>query len=370
MLKKIFVFLQLIIFITFNEIFSQNAIKQVQANYEKIIHFDKNDYHLREISPNYQGPVAGVQGLYAGDNYLIIWDNRNAFVFDLKTYTKLATLTPPMSVDDIVEKNGVIYCLCTPIRTDDRIYIYDSFDSFREYIYPSQFQNLTEYKAFRNEYKGDQNIEQKEMRKRRPSSTAVPMPINHIRSLHISEGKLLANIEFNYFSIEQDFNVEKDNEQFYLFTNHTIQKKELKWLPFLLNGTLLSYSRTKLNDKYIKMEFNLHNRNYNFIKKEEIALESDDNIGKIVSTIPISLIDDCIILRCARDFKNKNFCEDFILIVNLKTKEMQNIRLPDNIKNMGVVTNYLKYSSFSNSSIFLISYNSDLSFDILKVEVK
>jgi len=368
--------LSLIIFImNMSKVFSQNEIKpmkQLQPKYEKIIHFDKNDYHLREIPDGYEGPVQGVKGLYAGDKYLIVWDNRNVFVFDLKTYAKLATLSPPLSINDIVETNGVIYCLYSGGRTDPRIYVYDFFDSFKEYIFINQFCNLAEYKAFRQQFAVDQNETQKrEMKRGLPRSPEQhSIRGKHIRTLDVTEEKIYANIEHNFLNLDQDFSIENDNGKLYLFTKQEIQKKERKLLPFLFDGMMLSYDRKKLDDNSVKIEFFFNDMKDNFLKKEEIVLESNEQIGRIVSSIPITLIDNRIILRCARDYLNKNYSGDFILIVNFKTKLMQNIELPVDSKNLGIVTNYLKYSSFSNSSIFLISYNPDLSFDILKVEVE
>ena len=155
-----------------------------------------------------------------------------------------------------------------------------------------------------------------------------------------------------------------------MFTKQDIQKKERKSLPFLFNGTLLSYSRTKLDDDSVKIEFFFNDLKYNLLKKEEIVLESNEQIGKIASSTPIALLSDRIIIRYLRDYLNKDYCGAFILVANFNTKEMKIIELPNPPRNLGIMTNYFQYASFSNSSAFLISYNSDLSFDILKVEEK
>lgn len=381
MLKSNLILLSLtILFLNITMAVSQDAVKplkQLQPHYEKIIHFDKEDYHLRGINPDdykgYEGyPINGVQGLYAGDKYLTVWDNENVFVFDLTTYTKLATLSPPLSIDDIVEKDGVIYCLYNGGRTDTRIYVYDSFDSYKEYIFLSQFKNLAEYKTFRKEFTLDQKEGQKRIRKRKPPSLTDRRSLRgmRIRTLDVSEGKIYANIEQNFLNIEQDFNIENEDGKFYMFTKQDIQKKERKWLPFLFNGTILSCSRKKLEDDSVKIEFIFDDLEDNFLKKEEIVLESNEQIGKIASSTPLALLGDRIIIRYLRDYLNKDYCGAFILIANLNTKEKQIIELPNPPRNLGIMTNYFQYASFSNSSAFLISYNSDLSFDILKVEVK
>lgn len=381
MSKINFILLSLaIIFLTIDIAVSQAKVKpleQLQPQYEKIIHFDKDDYALKGINPDdYKGRegelIYGVQGLYAGDKYITVWDTKNVFVFDITTYAKLATLTPPLSINDIVEKDGVIYCLVNSSRIDNRIYVYDSFDSYQEYIFISLFANLAEYKTYRKEFEIVKNENQKRVPRKRPPSSIDQRLLRkkNIRTLDISEGKIYANIEYNFLNIEQDFNIENEEGKFYMFTKQDIQKKERKWLPFLFDGTILSYNRTKLDDNSVKVEFFFNDLEDNFLKKEEIVLESNDYIGKIVDNTPIAIINDHIILRGLRAHLDRNSDDDFILIINLSTKETKTIELPYFIKNLSIMTNYFQYASFSNSSAFLISYNSDLSFDILKVEVK
>ncbi|MFZ5516518.1 MAG: hypothetical protein ACOY90_07750 [Candidatus Zhuqueibacterota bacterium] len=381
MSKINFILLSLaIIFLTIDIAVSQakvKPLKQLQPQYEKIIHFDKDDYALKGINPDdYKGRegelIYGVQGLYAGDKYITVWDTKNVFVFDITTYANLATLTPPLSINDIVERDGVIYCLVSSSRIDNRIYVYDSFDSFREYIFVSQFPNLSEYKAFREQSAREKYDRQnKRMKPRLQRLIAPQLPRGmHIRTLDISEGKIYANIELNFLNIEQDFNIENDNGKFYMFTKQDILKKEPKFFPVLFNGTILSCNRKKLDDNHVKLEFLFTDLEYNLIRENEIVLESNDYVGKIVDNTPVGIIDDHIILRCLRAHFDRNYDDEFILIINLSTKETKTIELPYVIKNLSIMTNYFQYTSFSNSSAFLISYNSDLSFDILKVEVK
>ncbi len=374
MLKLAILFLNLvIIFPNFSLVVSKEQLKplkQSQPSYEKIIHFDKNDYHLRDIPDGYEGPVAGVQGLYAGDRYLTVWDNQNVFVFDIKSYTKLATLSPPLSIDDIVEKDGILYCLVNSSRTDNRIYVYDTFDSFKEYIFLSQFNNLAEYKNFRDEFKKDKKADRSRISHARTFLAAGLGHRKNIRTLDISEGKVFVNIDYNFLNFDLDFNLEKENEKFYMFLKHDIQKKEIESRPFLLNGILLSSIRSKQVNNSVKIEFIFNDIEFNFRKKEELILESNENLGEIVDNTPLAIFNESIIFRCGRAFFNKNTDKSYILIFKYKTNETITIELPDIVKNLGIVTNYFQYSSFSNSTVYLISYNSDLSFDVVKVEVK
>lgn len=372
MLENISLILSLIFFFlnsspAFTQI-NEKALPQKELTYQKIIHFDKTDYHLKNIPKGYEGPVPGIQGLYSGDKYLTVWDRENVFVFDLTNYTKIATLSPPLSISDIIEIDGTIYCLSNSARTDNRIYVYDSFDNFKEYIFLSSFKNVTEYKAFLNEFRND---DQQRRRRRKPPSLTASRSLRgkHIRTLSVSAGKIFVDIEGNYLSFTDDFNVESEDRLFYLFLNKDITQKEQLYL--LSSEKLISSHNKNITDKNeTSYEITLIDINDKKTLKKDFIIPTKNDTFNFVGCFPKILIEKQLYLECSwENLIDKDYYGKSLLVLNLENNEIVNLKLPDRLKNLKIQTNSTKYISFSNSSAYLISYNSDLSFDILKVQL-
>jgi hypothetical protein len=124
----------------------------------------------------------------------------------------------------------------------------------------------------------------------------------------------------------------------------------------------------KSRNKFAKLSINIKDIHYNNIKKCTFLIPMDDKSGELRSTIPHALINNWILFKSFWLYDNDQYDGMSILKLNLDTKEIINIKLPD-WPLLEFVTNSLKYYSYSNSYMYAIAYNSDSSFDVLKVEV-
>ena len=143
MLKKIVCLLLINSFLYGISMSQENSVelKTVDNAYETILHFSPEDYHLSARGPGDERPRYGAQGIYAGDRYLVVWDINNFYVFDIQSYQKLATVATEFSIKDIVESDGVIYCL----TINDYIYKYPSFENAIKNRFISTYKNLSDF---------------------------------------------------------------------------------------------------------------------------------------------------------------------------------------------------------------------------------
>ena len=396
--KNTFLLILAVIFLTiFDNSFSQQEppkIKTITGAYQRIIHFNPDDYNLFKEGPGMPG--SGIMGIYAGDNYLILWDVAAIYVYDINNYTKLTTIKPKFTPRDIIENQGKIYCL----SKNDVILIYDTFKTFKEYRFNSRFRTVAEYKSFLAQGKlrsfpdpqkrrsgrsrTKQQIEKaKETLQKRLAQKEkleyyaslngeVVWRRAPLRSLHLFQGKIYVNVDHNILDLENDFVTEEDdvinmdsNSYFMVLKQEADDKK----MTAFINGNIVSVKRESRN-KLAKLNINIKDIHYNNIKKCTFLIPMDDNSGELRGTIPHALINNWILMKSLwRLPKNDYYSGLAILKLNVETKEKIKIKLPDKPRNLGFVTNSLKYYSYSNSYIYAIAYNSDSSFDVLKVEV-
>jgi len=367
--RRIFIGL-IIFFISVNNVKSQQktvTFKQIKNSYKRIIHFSPNDYVIRT-----EGSGSGIKGIYAGDNYLIVWDIDNFYVFDINSYNKLATVTPEFSIKDIIEIGGKIYCL-----SGDNIYEYSNFAEYTKYRLESVFRNLADLKRDREllskRYKGKDDeippgfmsIEQvRQLRSQIPRWSK-----KQIISIHNFHGTIYLNINNNYLNMRQDLIMDLDDKQYYLFLKKPPCEAERWWL---IDDNFFRVRHTKNN---IKRLFSFDVLKKDFYSQEidttSFIIDPTQTTGNFVSWIPFAFVNNWIYLNCSWDYLDDNqYFGKSIIGLNLKTKEAVNIDLPDGVQNLGFVTTSLKYFTFTASFLFILVYNKDLSCDVLKVEAK
>lgn len=356
-------------------------LKTVKNAYTRIIHFSPEDYYLTYRSPGDERPRYGAQGIYAGESHLIVWDINNFYVFDLNSHEKLAKIKSPFSIRDIIECQGKIYCL----TINDHIYEYDSFENYRKYRFISSYKNLADYKksveilsepirkaktskAYRKKISEKEQLaaEIEKMESQLPKM----WPKMQISSLHCYQNEVYLNVENNYLNMKQEVNYEQMNTKNFLFLKQPVRGKA-NWT--LSNNSLIQVKRWggigPTNDK-ISYEIRIKDffsKDYN---SQFFKVELNSKQKYFVSGIPFAIIKDILFLNCVWKFPNeKHELGLSVFGFDLKKQDVKNIELPNHLKKLHILTNNLKYYSFTISSLFILSYNNDYSFDILELEV-
>jgi len=397
--KPLFTCLWLIFIISANNTFAQQEpieLKTITGAYQRIIHLNSDDYLLKKEGPEGY-PGSGIEGIYAGDKYLIIWDIVTLQVFDISNYTRLATIKIKYAIRDVVETEGKIYCL----SKNDYIFVYDSFEFFNQYEIVTDFNSVPEYKSYLAKHKlstfpelskervrlkknldkpeepakeqSEQLTVQKEKLEYYASLNGEPVwQRAHIWSLHVVDGKVFVNVDYNYLDFKQDFVSEKDDIITMKDNHHFMVLKEeaiKKGYKFLVNNSLVELSKgysNKLNSIDIKVTaMNSHDR-----KMTHFAIPSDMQNGKLLTIIFKGIQDNWIISSAYWDYENNDqYSGVSVLNLNLSTKEIINFKFPDWPLNLPFVTNTSKYYSYKKPYMYALLYNYDLSVDIIKVEV-
>ncbi|MBD3340210.1 MAG: hypothetical protein GF353_13945 [Candidatus Lokiarchaeota archaeon] len=367
------IFLGLILLFTI-AIFAQEQpilLKTVNNAYETILHFSPEDYHLSARGPGDERPRYGAQGIYAGDRYLVVWDINNFYVFDIQSYQKLATVATEFSIKDIVESDGVIYCL----TINDYIYEYPSFENAIKNRFISTYKNLSDFNLnkkllqSRKHRKGESldklpTIEQiNEMRKQIPKwKMEIP------RSLHVYNHSIYLEIEGNYLDIKQDLNREEGDDFSYLFLREQIRGQ--RYWP-LINNTFIRVKRDYEKNNVIHFSILKKDILTQQVDTTTVRIKHPEEMGDFSSGIPFAFINNWVYLHCYWNYiENHKYDGKSILGLDLVGRQAINFNLPGYIKKLGVLENTYKYFASKNISIFIISYNQDFSFDVLKVEVQ
>lgn len=370
-------------------------LKTVDNAYEKILHFSPDDYTLIREAPG--NPGCGIEGIFAGENYLLLWDIDWVYIFDIHNYGKLGKIQLKVSPRDVVENQKTIYVL----GKRNILYVYDTFQSFKRYEFVSEFKSVADYKGYIAQHNLDNLSRPLPKPRIRPDKSASTLSkkqqeanrklekrILHrermqyyatqggekswryakIWSLHVHQGGVYLNVDNNYWNFDQDFIKEEDdilsmddNNYFMVPIQEAFERKEAVFCNgFLIRGH--SYNNTKGMIFYITTE-DLYSHN---ISKNKFYIKENVETGKLRCTKFRALLDSWLLLDTY--WLTKSYRKVFILKLNINTNYTEKFELP-NWPSLDFVTNSRTYYTYSNNFIYAIAYNSDASFDVLKVEV-
>ena len=369
--KKILIGL-LISLITNVNLFSQEKpieLKTIKNAYEKIIHFTPEDYDAPTKAPEDGRPIMGIQGLFAGDNYLIVWTEHNFHVFDINSYKKITVVDAELAIKDVIEHQGKIHVL----TYGDCIYIYNTFSDFDSYRFLSSWKNLAEYKTCTSEsnikkYQEEAKIIPTDKENRKILRKQVyPWRSTQVASLHSSQGQLYLSIDNTYFNFNEDLIKEIEGGKKYLFPIEEIKVGKRDW--YLFDGKCVLAKRKFVNNCTL---LNVLHKDFNseIIKSTKYVIRNS-NKEELRANLPIAYVNNWLYLLCSWKYRGNNtYRGKSVLALNIDNKKVINFEMPFGIFGLPVYTNYLKYYSFSNSVIYGIFYNEDFSFDIVKLEVQ
>ena len=391
----IFSFIIIVAFSSIN-LYSQQEpakLETIKNAYQRIIHLSPNDYIIQKEAEG--NPGSGIRGLFAGNKYLLVWDIANIYVFDIATYQKIATLKPSVALKDVVESQGKIYCL------SGSILVYDTFNGYKVYRFNSQFTNPANYKSFLAQNKlrnfPDPEKMSKSLRYRRNTTPAeIEQEVQKLKlqkerleyysslngrmewrkasiwGLPVINNEAYLNVDFNLLKFNEDFTIEEDDifnmngNTYFMTLKHEVQERTY-YDP--VGDHLIKFKRIP-QQGYAIIDLEICDMNYNNIKKEKIKIPYHDEKGKLATIIPITYLNKCLFyLGGWRSPKNIDYTDISILALNIDTKKIINIEMP-HLPGTPFITNYNKYSSYSNNNIYAVTYNRDTSVDIVKVEVK
>ena len=343
----------------------------VKKAYQPIIHFDRTDYTITE-----EVPKIGFKGIYAGDNYLIIWDHRNFYVYDINSYKRLAKVTPEYSITDLVEIGGIIYC-----ASGKTVYQYTNFKQYQTQTIETVYKDMaglrkseelldiiSQRKSKKNTQMENISIEQVEQKKEQ--ITRWPHS-KWITSLNTFQNQLFVKMDYNYLNFQQDFNWEKDEDEDidFLFFKNTPPRTSMKyrsWYPW--------------NDKYIKLNRYLDSYNNTIsidIMMTDNLLSFQIDTTSILFKTNLKIKPTCNTLFYGNNelylklewFEKKNDIKNtgFVIVkINLTSKEVIQIELPNILKGTKYISNNITSTA---SKIFIVTMKKDFSFDVYKVEV-
>jgi len=400
--KPLFICLSLIFMMSINNSFAQQEpmeLNTITGAYQRIIHLNPEDYNL-DIASGEGNPGSGIEGIHAGDRYLIIWDLVAFYVYDISTYMKLTTIVPEFAVRDIVESQGKIYCL----SKNDHITVYNSFESFDDYQLSTQFQSVPEYKSDLAKHKlptfpdpakikrrsiimeglteeqkkankklANQIKKQRENLEYYAAMGGEPVWSGaFVQSLHVADDRVYVNVDFNYLDFERDFISEvddiitmKDNHHFMVLKNRLRENDYYA----LIDNHYIDW-KTKYKDEFTTIAITIMNMEYSNINKNIYMIKNDQQNGKLVTTLGVAYQNDRFITTGYwLYYDNNQYSGISVLCLNIDKNEIVNIKLPDWPTTLPFVTNSIKYYTYKNSYFYAVAYNKDLSVDIVKVEV-
>jgi len=364
---KFLILVQVLIIICITNITAQEC--------KRIIHFDKDDY----VSPNtpINTDYNGIQGIVAGDQYLVIWNVKEFYIFDIQTYERITTIKTKNLIKQIAILNNKFYVL-----TDyDNIHIFDIsgiINSFRFYSYVRNYQELRKIKHM-DEERPTVILEDgtKARKRRRPTNIKKEAPWRNtrIRGIHNIDNQVYLNIDWNYLEFEKDFLHEKgmietgyDNlsEVNFLFPKEEVIENE--YLRF--TNYFWKTNRPKWEEhNNFKLEF----FNINREKTNTIQINFNDREKGILQNCdPFFMVNNNVIIigKWINENNNLNILTHKMIVYNTPNNSFSEIVLGEEIINTSVMKRSWHYQTYYADNVYYILYTKNGNFDVLKIKIK
>lgn len=329
--------------------FPQNykTMKTITADYEAVIHLDTTDY---QIYRDPQHPPTTIQGISAGENYLLLWDKFTVYVYDLHTYQLLARLKPRYLPAAATEAGGKIYYM-----TGGKLLLYDTFDHYEIYTVNSVFTSLADFQDFRNSGA-----------RRWPR---LPQRVNRLTYHNQSVYFIFANQ--HYLNLNNDIVIEEDiNSKKYIFPKNqlpSLPRGRLKRKYLVDQGMRVTATSPSQNSPYLITFLNMFGQKIKqmTLNKPKINEKEFNRIGMLF----IFSHSSCLYFYYDLFNENNPFRYKGLLVeYDQISDEFTKIKLP--FRNLYSLGRSAYYFTHSNNILYQIAINEDLSVDVLKVEVK
>ena len=348
----------------------------VAQDYKKIIHFDRNDYLSPDIPVGTD--INGIQGIVAGDVYLIVWNMNEFYVFDINSYQKLKTFPTETSIKQIAILNNKFYVLANL----NYIYEYDIAGEIERYKFYSYVRNYTEMRKVLHldEERATEVLNDGTKRQKRKSPTNLkkeaPWRRTDIRGIYKINNQIFLNIDWNYLKLNEDFLHERMAMELiqprsgiveidFIFPKEEIIKNEDRY--FFDNKF---WNKEYLDYKY-RLTFEIRYKdNFNSDIKEIASFRLIPKEEKNLDYAEVYYINkECFHFLCYwHKINNKEI--EYSTIQIYKNKNLQKeIELPNQPSGGNIYTNPFRYKFCYNGYLYKISYNIDQSFDVLKINL-
>ncbi len=334
--------------------------------YERILHFDREEYLPADIPVGAE--INGIQGITAGEDYLVIWNMNEFYIFDISDYQKINTVPTPTSIRQVVILRDKIYVW----RKYNDIDIYTArgiHEKLQFHSYIPNYQQLKQLFNIEDEEKRELRENKRRRKRRKPGGVSLteeaPWKPVDIRGIHNINGKIFLNIDWNYLELDEDFNREEHNSLVYLFLRKESVRNEDQ---FFFKGKFW-YKKYPFPANKNKFEIFIKGVFSDTLLKQHIEIPNHKNKTLRVA-LPIHIDNSFLYFLCRWDYKANNELLSYtIYIKNINSKKFNEIILPDEPKLTSLLRNTFYYQCYFNSFVYKISYNNDESFDVLRIKV-
>ncbi len=344
----------------------------IAQDYERIIHFERNDY----LSPNIQtgAPVNGIQGITAGSEYLVIWNMNEFYIFDIKNYQKLKTIPTETSIKQIAIINNQFYVLAQL----NYIYVFNLQGEIKRYNFYSYINNYDDMrKIIKRKEDRTKDFHTKSYKRKRKTEKWISGTRRDIRGIYNIGNQIYLNVDFSLLNLNDDFSKETrkmesihpyggNTDIDFIFPKEEIKKKgHFHYTNYFWKTHILNWEE--------RNHFELDILNINREKTETIEVHFEDNDENLLQNCnPHFLINNKLIIigKWISENQSPKVLTHKMIIYNTLNKTYSTIVLGNENITEGLLKNSYHYQAFFNGNVYYILYSGDGNFDVLKIKIE